>query len=158
MQLHPEAFVFTGYSKTSTALERNLFRLLAELLRRLGLVCLLGLGRPDDAIAGAIAALVVRRLRIALREPVVPHAATALRARLLVRGERTRCDGDTHRLLGHRELRSALARNQRITLEFCGGNGTGPSVAPRVRDRRILDRPRVLPIAVHLHPVLLVGV
>src|SRR5689334_6598961 len=113
MQLHPEAFVFTGYSKPSTALERNLFRLLAELLRRLGLVCLVcllglaGLGRPDDAIAGAIAALVVRRLRIALREPVVPHAATALRARLLVRGERTRRDGDTHRLLGHRELRSA---------------------------------------------------
>src|SRR5689334_19500907 len=109
-QVPPGAFSLSdrsGLSSTPRS-ERDLLRFLAQRLRRFGLLCLLclvrlfglgGLGRPDDAVAGAIAALVVRRLGVPLREPVVPHATAALGAARLVGCERTGRDRDDPRLL-----------------------------------------------------------
>src|SRR5689334_18728507 len=147
--------------------ERNFLRLLAERLHwfdflgLVGLVTLLGLRRlgwPDHAVARAVAALVVGCLRIALRESVVPHATTALGAALLIGRQRARGDRDLAGLLGHRQLRSPLRGGVCRTLGRRGSNRARPTVATRIRDRRILERPGVLAVAIHLHPVLLVGV
>src|SRR5687768_5095321 len=84
--------------------------------------------RPDHSIARAITTLEVRRARIPLRQPVVPHAAATLGTRLLI--ERP--------------------RNRRLTCR----SHISFTVAPRVNDGRILDGLRKAPLSIELDPVL----
>src|SRR5437868_6518367 len=65
-------------------------------------------GGPDYSIAASIPTSEVGRFRVALRQSVIPRPTAALRARWLVKGERTCC---TLRHVGHdsRNVTSALA-------------------------------------------------
>ena len=89
---------------------------------------------PDHTVARADPALIIRRLRIALRDPVVPHPPATLRTTRLVDRPRDRAAERTSLSIG------ALTRDDRSRV--CLG--------------RIFQRSRIFSVAVDLDPVLLV--
>src|SRR6185369_6003075 len=93
--------------------------------------------RPDHAVARAIAALEVRRLRVPLREAVVPHSPAALRATRLVESEWTSCGTSGGRLdvnfVGRRLLLVLPLSSRSFTL-------FGAGLSPCIHDCGIFDR------------------